>query len=463
MTTFIFIACLLLFAAIGIGSSRFKKNSTTDYLLAGRGVNPWFIALSALSTSQSVFLFTGQVGYAYAEGLSSIWLAIGWAVGDYMAWVVAFRRIREVTEKQQINSISGLLAVDGRYCKVARASASIIIIFLSIYAAAQLLAGGKALHSMFGWDYSTGIIVGSIIVVCYCFSGGIRASIWTDAAQTIVMIGALLLILTVSLYHIGGAGALLPKLSQQSPELVALLPDSLMFGFGAFFIGWIVAGFGAIGQPHILVRAMAIDSADNIAKARNIRAVCGIITAFSAIAIGLSARILLPELDDPELAMLNLSELYLPEALTGLVMAGLFAAIISTADSQILSCSAAITQHIIPNISKSVIAAKTATLCLSVFICCIALLNNDSIFSLITFSWSALASALGIVILLRLWDRKLGALETLCIMVSGLAVACSWRSLGYASSLYEVLPGMAAATGMYGVILLVRKRRLVLH
>lgn len=459
--TLTFIAFLLLFACIGIGSSKFKKNSTTDYLLAGRGVNPWFIALSALSTSQSVFLFTGQVGYAYTEGLSSIWLAIGWAIGDYMAWFIAFKRVREVTEQRNINSISGLLAVYGPYCKVARVSASIIILFLSIYAAAQLLAGGKALHSMFGWDYSTGIIVGSIMVVCYCFSGGIRASIWTDAVQTLVMVGALLLILAVSLHHVGGAGALLPKLSQESPDLVNIMPDSLFFGFAAFFIGWIVAGFGAIGQPHILVRAMAIDSADNIAKARNIRAFCGLITAFSAIAIGLSARILLPELNDPELAMLNLSELYLPEALTGLVMAGLFAAIISTADSQILSCSAAITQHVVPHISQSLKASKAATLILSMCICGIALLNNDSIFSLITFSWSALASALGVVILLRLWNKELNALESLCIMASGLSVACSWRLLGYSASLYELLPGMAAGALMYGVILLVRKRHAI--
>ena len=169
--TFIFF--LILFTVVGMYAATQKQDTTADYLLAGRKVNSWAIALSALSTGQSGFLFTGQVGYAYTQGLSGVWLAIGWAIGDYLAWMLVFKKLRQVSESSDSETVPAFLAQkQPGYRWIAVISALITIVFLGTYAAAQLLAGSKALNSLFGWDSAVGILIGAIIVVVYCFSGG---------------------------------------------------------------------------------------------------------------------------------------------------------------------------------------------------------------------------------------------------------------------------------------------------
>ena len=451
MIAFSFIFFLLLFTVVGIYAATQKQDTTSDYLLAGRKVNPWLVALSALSTGQSGFLFTGQVGYAYTQGLSAIWLAIGWAFGDYLAWLLVFKKLRQVSETTESETVPAFLAQkQSGYRWVAIISALITIFFLGTYAAAQLLAGSKALNSLFGWDYAWGIIIGAIIVVVYCFSGGIRASIWTDSVQTIVMIGALLMLLVFTLSATGGVGKIYSNLGQIDGNLVRLFPTDLTWGFTPFFIGWLVAGFGAVGQPHIVVRAMAIDSADSMGKARDIRTICGFVTASSAIFIGLAARVLLPDLNDPELALLDLSQSLLPGILVGVILAGLFAATISTADSQILSCSAALTQDLFPGLAKSYKFAKIGTLFVTAIVLIIALVNNDSVFGLITFAWSILASGLGVLLILRSFEKPVSTSTAIAIMLSGIAVSMYWKlGLELSSAVYEVFPGMAAGFLMY--------------
>jgi sodium/proline symporter len=337
-------------------------------------------------------------------------------------------------------------------------SALITIFFLGTYAAAQLLAGSKALNSLFGWDYAWGNIIGAIIVVIYCFSGGIRASIWTDVVQTIVMIGALLILLVTTIFASGGIGDIYINLKQIDANLVTLFPSNLAWGFLPFLLGWIMAGFGAVGQPHIVVRAMALDSADNMGKARDIRTICGIITAFSAIFIGLAARILLPNINDPELALLDLSQDLLPGILVGVMLAGLFAATMSTADSQILSCSAALTQDLFPGLAKSYRYAKIGTLVVTSIVLAIALVNNDSVFGLITFAWSILASGLGVVLILRCFELPLSTPVAIAIMLAGVAGSVIWKSgLQLSDAVYEVLPGMAAGFLVYLILLVTQK------
>ena len=449
-TALTFVGFVILFTVVGLYSSTQKQDTTADYLLAGRTVGPWLVALSALSTGQSGFLFTAQVGYAYTQGISSIWLAIGWAIGDYLAWFLVFKQLRETSETTDSETVPAFLAQkQAGHRFIASVSALITIFFLGAYAAAQLLAGSKALNSVFGWDYAWGIIIGAVIVVAYCFSGGIRASIWTDAVQTIVMIAALLILLFVTIDAASGVGNIFTALGNADSQLVALFPPDLGWGFLPFFVGWLVAGFGAVGQPHIVVRAMAIDSAEHMGKARDIRTICGLVTAFAAIAIGLAGRVLLPQMDDPELALLTLSGDLLPGVLVGVMLAGLFAATISTADSQILSCSAALTQDLFPGMSRSYKLAKIGTLVVTAIVLAIALINNESVFSLIIFAWSILASGLGVLLVLRSWQKPVSTFCAIAMMIVGIAVAVIWRQTGLSSNLYEVLPGMAAGLLVY--------------
>ncbi|WP_019509603.1 sodium/proline symporter [Pleurocapsa sp. PCC 7319] len=446
-----FIVFLILFTVVGIFAATQKQNTTTDYLLAGRNVNPWAIALSALSTGQSGFLFTGQVGYAYTQGLSAIWLAIGWAIGDYIAWMLVFKNLRQVSEASDSETVPAFLAQrQPGYRWITIISALITIVFLGTYAAAQLLAGSKALNSLFGWNYAWGVIIGAIIVLIYCFSGGIRASIWTDAVQSIVMIVALLLLFIVTISAGGGLNNLYTNLRQIDANLITLFPTNLTWGFVPFFIGWLVAGFGVVGQPHILVRAMALDSANNMGKARDIKIICGLVTAFAAIFIGLAARVLLPSLNDPELALLDLSQELLPGILVGVMLAGLFAATISTADSQILSCSAALTQDLFPGLAKSYTFAKIGTIVVTAIVLVIALLNNDNVFGLITFAWSILASGLGVLLILRTLEKPVSTPLAIAIMIIGITVAMTWKlGLHLSDAVYEVFPGMTAGFLVY--------------
>ena len=446
-----FIAFLIMFTVVGIYSAKYKQDTTTDYLLAGRQVNPWLTALSAMSTGQSGLLFTGQVGYAYSRGISAIWLVIGWAIGDYLAWWLIFRRLRTVSEDYKSDTVSNFLS-KGKDRFIALVSALITIAFLGAYAAAQLVAGSKALHSVFGWNYYLGIIVGTVIVVIYCFSGGIRASIWTDAVQSVVMIVSLLLLLGVSIIAGGGLGNIWNNLGNIDANLTNLLPDNFSWGFLPFFLGWLVAGFGVVGQPHILVRAMAIDSADNVRFARDLKTVCGLVNSFAAIFIGLSARVLLPSLgdNDPELALLYMSLNLLPGILVGLMLAGLFAATISTADSQILSCSAALTQDVFPQVAKSYKFAKLGTLTVGALAFIIAISGTNNVFALITFSWSALASGLGVLLILRVFNKPVSSGAGIAMMLGGIVTAIVWNSvLQFSGGMYEVFPGMVVSALIY--------------
>ncbi|MDY7023024.1 MAG: sodium/proline symporter, partial [Cyanobacteriota bacterium] len=189
-----FVLFLLFFTCVGIYSATQKQSTTSDYLLASRSVNPWFTALSAMATGQSGLLFIGQVGFAYTSGISSLWLTLGWAFGDYMAWLFCFQKLRELSEETNTETVPAFLGQNTGNRWITVVSGLITLGFLGSYAAAQLIAGSKALNTVFGWNYQLGIIMGAIVVVIYCFSGGIRASIWTDAVQATIMIGSLILL-----------------------------------------------------------------------------------------------------------------------------------------------------------------------------------------------------------------------------------------------------------------------------
>ncbi|MGK7941986.1 MAG: sodium/proline symporter [Crocosphaera sp.] len=459
--TFIFF--LLLFTGVGTYSATQKKATTTDYLLASRNVNPWLTALSAMATGQSGLLFIGQVGFAYKIGISAIWLTIGWSLGDYLAWWLVFKPLRQLSEETASETVSAFLAQNIKgYRLISLISALIILAFLGSYAAAQLVAGSKALNSVFGWNYNLGIIIGAIIVVIYCFSGGIRASIWTDALQGILMLGSLLLLLVVAVIKCGGFASLWQSLNSIDPNLVNFSPQSLPLGFIPFFIGWMVAGFGVVGQPHIMVRAMAIDSAKHLGFARNLKTSLGLINSFSALGIGLTARVLLPDLmtsGDPELALPYLSLDLLPVVLVGLILAGLFSATMSTADSQILSCSAALTQDIFPQMSKSYNLAKIGTLSVTGIILIIALAGDNNVFALVTFSWSVLASGLGPLLLVKVWQQPINTVGAIAMMTMGITTALTWNLvLNLSGVIYEVLPGMVAGIAVYGVYWFLREQ-----
>lgn len=452
-----FLASLLLFVVIGMLSMRKKTASVEDYLVASHSVGPWLTALSSVVTNNSGYMFIGLIGYTYAQGLSAIWLMAGWIAGDWVAWHTVHPRLRRVSELQPANTIPAFLANRGGRVerRVARAAGLVTLVFLTSYAAAQLTAGSKALHVMFDWPEAAGAVAGAGIILLYSFAGGIRASIWTDAAQAVVMLGAMLALVVICMLRLGSPVALLSLLAAEDPSLVRLVPADLEFGFLAFVLGWIAAGLGVVGQPHILIRIMALRSTELIRKTRRIYFTWYVPFAFATVAVGLYARILLPETSafDPELALPELAQRFLPSLLVGFVLAGLFAATISTADSQLLACSAAISQDLVPGMGQSYWKAKIATAVVTLAVLAVAVTSGTTVFALVIISWSGLAAGLGPLMLGRLYWGSLPPGRSVAVIASGVATVIVWRFiLGWGDDVYEILPGMISGIAVYGAM-----------
>ncbi len=259
-----------------------------------------------------------------------------------------------------------------------RVAAIITVIFLGSYAAAQLAAGGKALHVIFDWNANTGAVMVAAVVAAYCMAGGIRASIWTDAVQSMVMIVSMGILLFVAVGEAGGPWAAIQSMAE-IPGYLDWFPGDLIvpgaLGALLFVAGWLFAGVSVIGQPHIMVRFMALDDTKNLGTARLYY--YSFFTVFYAMAtvVGMMARLLLPDLGalDPELALPTMAQTYLPPAMVGLVLAGIFAAIMSTADSLILSCSATLTHDLMPQRLENEWEIKAGTLVVTVLALGVAL------------------------------------------------------------------------------------------
>ncbi len=446
-----FAACMLLFAVVGAASTRRSRASSEDYLLAGRDVPAWLAALSAVATNNSGYMFIGQIGMTYAVGLRSIWLAVGWIVGDALVWWRIHRAIRERSAAEGARSVPTFIGGPERSREIVVVAALLVLAFLGTYAAAQLQAGSKALHAVLGWDEWIGIVIGAVIVLFYSYAGGIRASIWTDAAQSFVMIGAMFTLLAWALFRIGGLGALMDALASEDPSLVDPFASDAPWGIGPWALGWIGGGLGVLGQPTILARTMSLKRPEDVPRAGVVYFAWFIPFFAATIAIGLCSRVLLPDLADPELAMPTLAQGLLPDALVGLMLAGVFAATMSTADSQILACSAALTEDLFPGHGKGYLANKLATAAVTLIALGIALTANSSVLALVLYAWAALAVTLGPVVAVRAAGWPLSGPVGVAMMGAGLAAMLAWRALGLSDAMYEILPGMLTAALVYGL------------
>lgn len=446
-----FLLSLLGFVAIGVYAVKHKADTTEDYLLASRSIGPWFTAMSAMATVNSGFMFVGFIGAVYTAGISAAWVMIGWVFGDYLTWFFIPERLRRRSEQQGARTIATFLGGPNGWLPQTVA-AVVTLVLLIAYASAQLSAGSKALQVLFGWHYAVGAIVGALIVLLYCFSGGIRASIWTDAAQSVVMVGAIFLLAVTGVAETGGFSALWQKLEAIDPQLINIVPPDARFGFGLFVLGWFGAGIGVIGQPHIMIRIMASRNPEDARFTRHIYTAWNFLLTIGCVIAALCCRVLLP-MDqgfDPELALPTLSMELLPAALVGVIIAGLFAATMSTADSQVLVCSAAITQDLVPRWRNSYAIGKLGTALVTLAILLLALTSVESVFGMVTMAWSALAGALGPLMIVRVMGWKASPQLATVMMLAGLVGVFIWRfTLGFGDDIFEVLPGMIVGLSVY--------------
>jgi len=440
-----------LFAIIGISSIFSSRNTKQDYYLASKSVSPFLVGLSAVATNNSGFMFIGVIGYTYMTGLASIWLMFGWIAGDFLSSTFIHSRLRIATQKTGEASFAGVLSHwnGGQGRSLQAVIGGISLLFMLAYASAQLVAGGKALHVLLDWPTWSGAVIGAALVMAYCFAGGIRASIWTDAAQSVVMMLAMGLLLVVATSNIGGVSTAVTQMSDVAGFMDWFPKDLALPGFlgGILFaVSWAFAGLSVIGQPHIMVRFMTLDDSSKMNHARFWYYLWFTIFYSMATGVGMLSRIYLvdPGTFDAELALPTMALELLPPAMVGVILAGIFAATISTADSLILSCSSALTHDLLPHKVENTRLLKIGTASITLFALLWALLNTQSVFALVIMAWSGLASAFAPLLIVLALGGKPGTRISMIAIFSGLAVALLWRYLGWHSAVYEGMPGILA-------------------
>jgi len=451
------------FAGVGMASIYVKEDNTDDYLVAGRGMHPALAALSAVSTWNSGYMFIGFIGFTYMMGYSVIWLGLVSTIGQVLAWVWLYKFIQEEGQKRGLRSLSSLVA-EKAGAPEAKLAAALSVLFLSIYAAAQLTSGGKALYVMMGWDEMVGILIGFVLVVAYCYAGGIRASIWTDAAQSCVMVVGSTILCWIAINTVGGFSGLHAGLEAQSPTLTNLYPPNLKFGISMWAFAFFLGGLGVAGQPQVVSRVMTLGSDSDRKQAMIWFFVWQTPFIGLMLLIGFASRVLFGGLGfDPELGLPILAMGTMPAVGVGMILASIFAATMSTADSQVLACTAAITDDIKPEWRGDYKTTKIVTLVVAAFATLISIgglyiPGGDSVFALVVLAVYGLGGIFIPLLTIRWMGYKPDSTHSIAMMVAAFAGVIGWLLLGFggADGIFPSVPGMGAAFATHFILNQVR-------
>lgn len=445
---------IYMIAMLVIGWYAYKKTSNlSDYMLGGRGLGPAVTALSAGAADMSGWLLMGLPGAIYASGLVEAWIAIGLTAGAYLNWLLVAPRLRVYTQVTK-DSITIPSYLDNRLrdtTKLLRiASGIIILVFFTFYVSSGMVSGGKFFESSFGFDYHTGLLVVSAVVVAYTLFGGFLAVSYTDFLQGLIMLIALVAVPAFGIFLTGGIGETINSIKTVNPEHLSLLPATAT---AAGIISSVAWGLGYFGQPHIIVRFMAISSVKETKSARRIGigwmifSLCGaLLTALVGVAYFQQQGL---TLEDKETVFIVLGQIIFHPFIAGIILAAILAAVMSTISSQLIVTSSALIEDIYKELFKKdaldahyVLAGRIAVLAVAIFAAVIAWNPESSILDLVGFAWAGFGAAFGPIILLSLYWRKLTNIGALAGMVSGAVVAFVWGKSDYLSDmLYEIVPG----------------------
>ena len=438
-----------------------KSKNTSDYFLGGRKLGSFVTSMSAQASDMSGWILMGLPGAVYLTGLDGIWIAIGLIIGTYLNWKFIAKKLRTYTEVSG-DSITIPSFLGNRFkddSNILRlVSAIFIFIFFLIYTASAFVAGGKLFSSVFQISYTSALLIGAIAVVSYTFAGGFFAVCWTDFFQGILMFFAILLVPTVAIITLGGTGDVIDKINTLNPNMLNLFTT----GTGATLplisiVSSLAWGLGYFGQPHILIRFMGIKSADDIGKSRRIAMIWVVLSLIAAVGIGLVGRVYLGDLlceptGASETVYITMVGKLFPNLLGGILISAVLAAIMSTADSQLLVTASAITEDfykvkIRPNASNKELlnVSRISVIMVSIIACIIALNPNSTVLGLVAYAWAGFGATFGPIILLSLfWKRTTKKGAILGIIIGGITTII-WRYLGLEFggifSLYEIIPG----------------------
>jgi sodium/proline symporter len=458
--TIIFV--LYLAINIGIGFIFYKKtDDMSDYLLGGRKLNSWVTAMSAQASDMSGWLLIGLPGTAYAIFAGTeiaIWTAIGLMLGTYANWKFVAKRLREYTEVAG-NSLTIPDFFENRFHDkkhiIRLVSAIFIVIFFLVYTSSQFASGGKLFSTIFGIDYKIGLLIGAGVVLIYTAIGGFQAVCWTDTFQGILMFFALIIVPIIAAGTIGGWEAVAERLASMTPETLGLFPKTEAGHFNllvlASSLGW---GLGYFGQPHILVRFMAIESPEMIKKSRIIAMFWVVITLTAAVFIGVIGRAIFPSLEDPETVFMVLINTLFHPVVSGILMTAILASIMSTASSQLLVTSSSVTRDLYAVIFKKtgdgndmVWISRLTVVFVSALAILLAINPDSSVFELVAFAWGGIGAAFGPLLLFALFWRRMTLQGAIAGMIVGGLVDIGWYFIkGSIFDIYEIIPAFIAAS-----------------
>jgi sodium/proline symporter len=450
---------------IGLFAYRNTEEDVEGYLLGGRKLSPAVVALSAGASDMSGWMLMGLPGAMYISGLSASWIAIGLVIGAWCNYLYVAPRLRVYTEvannaitipdffAERFNDTSHILRI---------VSAIVIIVFFTLYTSSGLVAGGKLFESSFGLNYELGLYITAGVVVTYTLFGGFMAVSLTDFVQGCLMFIALILVPTVVMFELGGVTATLDSINAIDPAYFSLFTavgstESLTLLGIISLMAW---GLGYFGQPHIIVRFMAIRSVKDMPVARKVGMSWMILALIGALSTGLFGMAYVAAnpmtLADPETIFVVLSQVLFHPLIAGFLLAAILAAIMSTISSQLLVTSSSLVSDIYEALlnkdasdKQLVLISRLAVLGVAILAIILAMGENQSILGLVSNAWAGFGAAFGPVILCGLYWSNMTRKGAIAGMLSGTVVTLVWLYVPFDgtvlnASLYAIVPGFIA-------------------
>lgn len=487
------VAYLLGMLAIGFVASR-KNETVGDFYLGGRKLGPFVTAMSAEASDMSSWLLMGLPGLAYLSGIAEpVWTAIGLAVGTYVNWLIVAKRLRRYSLAAD-NAITIPQFFSNRFRDKTRmltlVSALIIVIFFIPYTASGFAAVGKLFASLFEVNYHLAMIVGAVVIIGYTMTGGFLAASFTDLVQSIIMTVALVIVLFFGINQAGGWDAVVANARSLAGQLsltMSHVPDETnLFAAGSTspygfltIVSTLAWGLGYFGMPHILLRFMAIEDENKLKLSRRIASVWVVIAMGVAIVIGLIGLGMSKAGAIGELTTSGVSETviiriahrlstfgFFPALIAGLILSGIMASTMSTADSQLLAASSSISQDIFVTFfhvklgEKALIKVARASLLIIAVVAVFLAWNPDSsVFRIVSFAWAGFGAAFGPLVLFSLFWRRTNRYGALAGMITGGAMIFIWkfivRPMGGVLDIYELLPAFLLSAAAIVIVSLI--------
>ena len=469
--------------AVGVWFAK-KNNSVDDFYLGGRKLGPFVTAMSAEASDMSSWLLMGLPGVAYLTGLAEAsWTAIGLAVGTYLNWLIVARRIRRYSTRLDAITVPQFFSKrwGDKQNLLSAIAAVIIIIFFIPYLASGFSACGKLFGTLFGMDYLTAMVVSAAVIVVYTVTGGFLAASFTDLVQSVIMTIALVVVLGFGVTKAGGMDAVMAN-AQSLAGYLSLAnihnpstggADSYSFLTICSLLAW---GLGYFGMPHILVRFMAIEDENKLSLSRRVATVWVVISMAVAVFIGVVGNGMtkagaLEQLADAETIIVRIASLIseygaFAALIAGVILAGILAATMSTADSQLLAASSSVSQNLVGEFfkvkldgKKNMILARGTMVVISLIAMFLARDPNSSVFRVVSFAWAGFGASFGPVVLFALFWKRSNKWGALAGMVTGGTMVFIWKYLiapmGGIWAIYELLPAFVCASIAVVVVSLV--------